>query len=201
LGINCEENDISHSLNESMYSDGRIGLGAARSESVPLLRSDLAKGKDGGRQERKEALLERFLSGPPRSLFSLTCRCWLLKAVTEPDDMSRSLSRANAFRTLRVSSHLKQPARSWLFPPYLPDLLFWRRCWRCCVPPITPPTTAPLAALPVSGSDCGTGCRTLSPTVGVLLFLLALRFLLGLRLLLGGSRRWWRPGTSRLCLP
>jgi len=49
-------------------------------------------------------------------------------------------------------------------------------------------------------TDCGTGCRTLSPTVGVLLFLLVLRFLLGLGLLLGGSCRWWRPRIG-LCLP
>ena len=55
--------------------------------------------------------------------------------------------------------------------------------------------------VPRSRSDCGTGCRTLSPTVGVLLFLLVLGFLLGLRLLLGGSRRWWRPRICRLCLP
>jgi hypothetical protein len=35
-------------------------------------------------------------------------------------------------------------------PPYLPDLLCWRRSWRCCVPPTTAPTAAPLAAFPVA---------------------------------------------------
>ena len=60
------------------------------------------------------------------------------------------------------------------------------------------------SSVPRSGSDCGTGRRTLSPisrTLGVLLFL-GLLLLLGLRrrllrlcLLLGlRRRRWWRLG-------
>ena len=46
-------------------------------------------------------------------------------------------------------------------------------------------------SVPRNGSDCGTGCRTLRPSVsvllllGLLLLLLSLRLLLGLRLLPG----------------
>jgi hypothetical protein len=59
------------------------------------------------------------------------------------------------------------------------------------LPPVGPPLLATgmpssndraPCCVPRSGSDCGTSCRTLSPTVGVLLRL-RFRLLLGLRLL------------------
>jgi hypothetical protein len=61
---------------------------------------------------------------------------------------------------------------------------------------MTSPDDRALGRVPRSGgSDCGTGCRTLSLWVGALL-LLVLCLLLILRLLLGLRR----PGICRLCL-